>query len=407
MRTALHITQFLLAGLVVVIVGATLGWYVFIHRQIQTTTAQDTARGAGIAPSFGSPQGSTFANTAAGDNTSAQPQNGTSSAPRLWQISKTPVAGFGFDATSTGLILFVERASGNVLQADPSRATIERLTNTLFPKTYDAAIIGEYAILRSIDGNALTTYAGAIAASTSTGEVGTLDGVYLPKNILTIAARDKSTLAYLLQNPHGGSLGVTSDLAGKGQKQFFSSALADWRLIGLKDGVLYLVQKPADGVPGFSFMLQKDGSLSPLISNVPGLMIAPRASSTALLWSSSGGSSLVLFGRTAANASAETLPIKTVAEKCAWGPGSSLIAYCAVPRTLSTSAFLNDWYAGALHTTDAIWKVDVSAGTAEQFFATDSTLALDMENLRFDPSGSYLVFINATDKTLWSLRIAQ
>ena len=58
MRTALHITQFVLAALVVVILGATLGWYVFVHRQIQTTASQDAARGAGIAPSFGSPQGS-------------------------------------------------------------------------------------------------------------------------------------------------------------------------------------------------------------------------------------------------------------------------------------------------------------------------------------------------------------
>ena len=407
MRTALHITQFVLAALVVVILGATLGWYVFVHRQIQTTASQDAARGAGVAPSFGSPQGSAFANSSGQGDMGGNPVSGTSSAPRLWQVSKTPVAGFGFDATSTGAILFAERAGGNVLLADPRVASVERLTNTLFPKTYEALFVGEHALLRSIDGNTLTTYAGTIVASTSTGQIGSLSGVYLPKAILAIAPQNATTLAYLLENPQGGVMGVTSDLAGKGQKQFFSSALSEWRLIGFGDGTLYLVQKAADGVPGFSFMLQKNGALSPLIANVAGLTIAPRASSTALLWSSTSGSAVVLYARTAASSSAETLPIKTIAEKCAWAPGQGLIAYCAVPRALNTASFLNDWYAGALHTTDAIWKVDVSAGTAEQFFATDSTLSLDIENPQIDPSGQFIVFQNAADKTLWSLRIAQ
>ena len=49
----------------------------------------------------------------------------------------------------------------------------------------------------------------------------------------------------------------------------------------------------------------------------------------------------------------------------------------------------------------------MSAGTAEKLFATDTSLALDVEKPAIDATGSYLGFINAADGSLWMLRIAQ
>lgn len=407
MRAAAHILQFILAGVIVVILGATAGWYFFVHRAIQTTRSHDASRGLGIAPSFGSPQGSTFANAASGSGGAAIESGGTgATAPRLWALSKSPSAGIGFDATSTRL-LFVERATGNVLRADPSVTALVRLTNTLLPKIYDAQFAGQTVLLRSVDATgALTTYAGSIKAATSTGEVGTIDGVYLPQNIIALAPRAKQQLFFLISAPNGGSVGVTSDLKGGAQKRVFVSALSGWRLWGTDDA-LYIAQKAADDVAGYSFKLGADGSLAPLISGVPGLVIMPRASSTALLWSSSQGGALTLFGRSSATAAPVRLPVKTVAEKCVWAPGAALIAYCAAPRSLSTTAFLTNWYSGTLHTSDSWWKVDVSAGTAEQFYSPDAAVTIDVADPKIDASGSYIAFKNAIDGTPWMLRIAE
>lgn len=405
MNTVQRILKWALIAAIVVILGATLGWYAFVHRSIDTTNAQDAARGLGIAPSFGSPQGSTFTNTIGGTPQAAVITSAGARAPRLWQISRTQVAGLGFVGTSTS-VYFVERASGNVLRADPSVSAIARITNTTLPKIYEAQFTGETVYLKSIDGaENVTTYAGTIKAATSTGEVGTIEGVYLPQNIIGLALR-KAQLFFLLKAPNGGSVGITADTKGQNQKRIFSSALSQWRVYGTKDGALYLAQNAADDVAGYSFSVGTDGSLSSLISGVPGLVILPRASSTALLWSSSQSNTLTLFGRTAANAGAVRLPVRTIAEKCVWAPGQSLIAYCAAPRSVSSNSFLINWYSGALHTSDSWWRVDVSAGTAEQFFSPDASIVIDVADPIIDTNGTYIAFRNAIDNTPWMLRIA-
>lgn len=412
MKNAAHIIQFILAGVLVVILGGTLGWYVFIHRAIDTTKSQDAARGLGLAPSFGAAQGSTFANSAdvaSGETEPAPTGSGSSGkrAPRLWHIAKSPAAGTSFVGTSTSLYI-VERATGNILRADPITSALDRITNTLQPKIYEAPFVSGNVFLRSLDGTGnITTFAASIQAATSTGEVGTLAGVYLPQNIIGLAPRPKQQLFFLLETPQGGSVGITSDLKGGNQKRIFSSALSNWRLYGMGDGTLYLAQKASDDTLGYSFSLGADGSLAPLVGGIPGLVILPRASSAALLWSSSQNGVLALYGRSASNAEPVRMPVKTVAEKCVWAPGKDLVAYCAAPRTSASRAFLANWYSGILHTSDSWWRVDVSAGTAEQFFSTDASVTLDVADPTIDESGAYLAFTNAIDGTAWMLRIAE
>jgi hypothetical protein len=396
--------RFLALALVVIIIGALLGWYAFIKKQVGTTETIDSARGFGIAPSFGSPLGSV--GDLSGLATASSSAPGTA-APRLWQVTKTPVAGFGFSA-STSRLYFAERATGNVLIADPADSSLARLTNTLFPKTYQAFFAADGSvILRGLnDAGSVTTFAGTLSASSTEDGPQPLAGLYLAENISALSARRAPDQLFYLADSSEGVAGKTADWKGAGQKQVFSSGLKQWQPLYLPDGSLYVTQNAADGVAGYAFRIA-NGSASALVGPVAGLEVLPRASSTALVYSSSGGGGVGLFARTNASSSVVTLPIRTIAQKCVWQPGSGAVAYCAVPVSIGSTTFLQDLFDGSLHTTDVWWRVDVSAGTAAKFFTTDSSLALDVRDPQMDESGAYIAFRNGADDTLWMLRINQ
>ena len=166
-----------------------------------------------------------------------------------------------------------------------------------------------------------------------------------------------------------------------------------------------------------------------MAGNAPGLTFLPNASSTALIYGTSERGSLSLFARTREDATAVSIPIKTVADKCVWSTETPtaaqstttpkissksapivkpLIAYCAVPQFVTSNTFLNDWYKGAIHTSDSWWRVDVSSGTVELLLSPSATnQSIDVKNPIMDASGKYISFMNTTDNTLWLLRISK
>ncbi len=409
-----HIMLYAVAAILVIILGALVGWYFFVRNEVAQTSQNDAARGFGDSASFGSVIGSALENLtggvfgSSGTNGATAPQEGKA-APRIWIVNRTPVAGFGFDASTTRMF-YAERASGNILRADPSKTFTERLTNTLFPKIYEALFARDGAVvLRSLsDTGIITSYAARLATSSSpaTGDTPfVLSGVYLPQNITAIAARSApDSLVFLLPDPAGGSTLIASDWRGGSQKKVISSSLAQWQIALLQDGTMYMSQKPSDDVETFAFQV-KNNALSQMLSELPGLLVLPRTNSTALLYSTSGNGTIALYARASAQAKEIRLPIRTLASKCVWAPGPQLIAYCAVPQTTPGVSYEKLWFEGALHTADAWWKIDVAAGTAEQIYQPDPSTVFDVENPRIDDSGEYIGFMNASDKSLWMFTI--
>ncbi|OGG52963.1 hypothetical protein A3C20_03790 [Candidatus Kaiserbacteria bacterium RIFCSPHIGHO2_02_FULL_55_25] len=395
--------RYAVAAIVVMMLGGLLGWYMFVNKQVATTLGNDAARGFGTSASFGSSAGSTYTNNSAG-STLPDVQAGTGNpAPRLWKVASTPVSGAGFAASSTQLY-FAERSSGNVLVADPFVSSVTRLTNTLLPKVYEALFASDGSVLlrSTTDTDTISTYAGTVSTTTDEGPV-PLTGTYLPQNITAVSVRSPQQLLFLVTAPTGGAAGVTANWRGSSQKPVFASTLQEWRVWWLADGRMYVAQKPSDGVMGYAFTL-KGGALLSLV-NAPGLSILPRTDSTALIYSSSAGG-VNLFGQTSASATPVRLSVRTLAEKCVWAPGKDLIAYCAVPQVTPTKVdYMEEWYRGATHTSDAWWKVDVSSGTAQSQFTPDSGTSFDVEHPVINENGDYIAFINAADKSLWMLRI--
>lgn len=393
------IAAILLAGLV--------SWYIFLNRQAKTITATDSARGLGTAsPSFSSSLGSTYNNIVSGITSFVGGSSAGSAdklPPQLWQVAKTPVAGMGFIGNaSTSKLYFAERSTGYILEADPKNGVISRITNKLLPRTNEAVFGRERTVvLRSVDEEGgIVSFAGSFASSTLTGN-------YLMRNIRAIVPDPKTNgLLYLVKNDNGEGVAVRSSWNGANPKIVFTSPLSSWKLISLEDGRIFVALPPADNVPGFAYELQGDGSISPEIQDVPGLTFLPRASSIASLFGSSSGGTLNLFAQT--DGTLISLDIKTVADKCVWDLSNKrTVVYCAVPQFVISKTFLNDWYRGAIHTSDSWWRVDANSGTVEQVFSpSERDGTLDVENPIIDMGGEHIAFMNAVDKTLWLFRIS-
>ncbi len=125
------------AAIIVVVLGALLGWYFYLRGQTQAATAADSARGFSTAAPFGSPSGSTHQNTVSSvSGNSLEPSSSAGKVlPQLWHADSVPVAGFAFEggASSTQLS-YVEQGNGYVFKANAAAQSTLRLTNTLLPK---------------------------------------------------------------------------------------------------------------------------------------------------------------------------------------------------------------------------------------------------------------------------------
>ncbi len=407
------IIQFTLAALIVMIVGGFGGWYFFIKSKTAQTIADAGGRGSD-STSFTGQVGSTYRNITADQPGSSTVAEIGKQAPRLWHVTKTPVAGFGFGPGGTSVYI-AERATGNILRADPQTSSILRLTNTLIPKVRDALFSrsGDVILRSTNDAGTITSFAATIATTTvitSTSTANVLEGTYLPPDIVAIdVANNQPTshgLFFMTHLPEGGSLGVSANWKGGSVKKIFSSPLFQWRAQLLADGRVVITQSASDDIAGYSFMVAANGVTRTLMSDVRGLTVLHHETSAAYLYGSSDAGKLSLYVKVGSS-KAVKLSIETTADKCTWAPGTGLIAYCAVPTTETGASYLTNWYQGVTHTKDVWWKIQASEGTAERFFVPDTRAEFDVEDPAIDETGSYIGWRNAADKSLWMLRISE
>ena len=451
MFTASKILRRVLIVIIALLIVGLAAFYVFL-KQKQTAVGNGAERVYGTdAPSLGnsteSPHGSNVSNTASPRN-KAEAVESPSKTSRLLQVTKSPVAGMGFNGSANSSnLLFTERSSGYIRQEDVRTGTVTRLTNKLLPKVYEAIFSRGRVIIRSVDENGnVTSFVAAMATSSTSRSTHTISGIsssstpdtpaeqggasaflngqYIENNIATLSVNQKTDeMFYLRRESSGLTVGVrvpasateAAVLQGAKQKTVFSSLISNWISIFLPDGRIFLTLKPSDNISGYAYELKGDGLLSPQLLDVPGLTYLPQTSSTAILFGSSQSGELKLYARARDDATIISLPLKTIADKCVWAPtnasqnvlaSKALIAYCAVPQYIPSKKFLDDWHRGAIHTSDDWWRINASDGTVELLYSPgDTGVSIDVENPIIDDKGETIAFMNALDKTLWLLSI--
>lgn len=402
------------------------GWYLFLRNETTAIEGEASARGFSVGiPAFLGSRGSTAANQSGSPEVTGsgsafarllgfgQPLEGEKAteggndfsanaserrAPRFWRVTASPVAGASFTTGSSTRLRYVERASGHVFDADPRTGDVTRITNTLTPRVYEAIVGNDTIVQRILEDGAPATLSGRIGGTTDGLAELTLSS--LGADIEDVVVTSASDLLLIARAGTARHL-IRSAWDGSNPKQLLAIPAGDFRIQDA-GGTTVLVERTGSGIPGAAF---RAGSvLTPIISNILGLSLKAQAKSDNILFSSDDGTRLRLFTKLGQGSVAE-VELATSAEKCVWASGTR--AYCAAPRGTVPGLFHDRWYRGEIHTEDNWYAVDAAAATADTLFTIESGTGMDVENPVIDPSGEYLAFQNARDKSLWMLRIKE
>ncbi|MBI2476338.1 MAG: hypothetical protein HYV67_03790 [Candidatus Taylorbacteria bacterium] len=396
---------------VLLIAGGFLAFYFYANQDQDNNIVGPESRG-NIFPTSPAAGG---AQTQGGAAPSPQPpaESGTRAAPVLKELSERPSAGaVALAASSTVLVRFVERGTGNVYEVGPARDGETRLSNTTVPKIEEVLWHkdGRKVILRYAgdDGDSIKTYSASLAAKASGEAEDSLQGAFLTENIRAVAANpDQNKLFYLLQDA-GGSTGIIAEFDGARKTQIFDSLLQEWLVAWPTPTTVALTSKPSAGVPGFLFLLNtRTGALTRAISGIKGLTARVSPTGSLVLYGESLPQGLSLKIYPFSNASLRETAVATLPEKCLWSKNDPGALYCSVPSYLPTGNYPDDWYKGLVAFSDDIWKIDSRTGAGELLAKLKDNTAKDIDgiNLFMSPREDYLFFINKNDFHLWSLRI--
>lgn len=339
---------------------------------------------------------------------------GTVVAPRLIRISDAPVAKGAVAlsippvpaaASSTEPeipadteIRFIERQSGNIYTFRVHDRVLTRISNRTLPGIQEAVWSADGTrafvryLTRAADGiEHVDTY----ALPSDGGE-----GYFLEQDLEQVAVQDTRTVFSLLPSSTG-SIGSFSNLDGTNVRTLFTSALSRLRT-EFSGGDLVATTKASSGLDGYAFLVSgTGGSFTRILGPLRGLATLPNKEGTSVLYSYVDSTRTYLQVLDLAARTSISLPLVTLAEKCAWEPGGRAL-YCGVPTALAGNV-PDEWYQGAKTFSDRIWRIDLDTRLATLVVDPGqvANVAIDAVALTIDPEKDTLVFTNKKDGTLW------
>ena len=307
---------------------------------------------------------------------------------------------------------YVDRATGNIYQTFADKIEERKFSVTVIPKVYEALFSGsgETVIMRYLKGNGQTieTFVGKLPKevlggdSTAENEV---RGTFLPVGVKDISlAPDGQSIFYLFETGEN-TIGTILDFATDKKTQIFDSAFNEWLSFWPNSKMITLTTKPSYLAPGYLYTLNPSTkSFIQALGEIPGLTtLASPDGKMALV----ANNTLALSIYRLDTKISESLGVRTLPEKCAWGKTSDVI-YCAAPRLVTSANYPDTWYQGEVSFEDQIWKINVETGSAS--IILDPAVAstgeeVDGIKLALDEGENYLFFVNKKDSFLWRVEL--
>lgn len=327
--------------------------------------------------------------------------------PLLREVSADPVSGGWFapgqTATSAPAIRYMTRANGYITETPANSFDTARASNTTLTGIEELYPAGDSTlVVRSLNANGgIVNAFGTVHASTSTPSFITSP---LPPFARVAVERGGDMLSVVEQN--GGSDVVLSKPDGSHASLELASPIASWvPLIG--GDAAFVETAPTAAAPGYLYEIVK-GALSEVGGGMLGMtaLIDPSGRYAAISGNGADGFSLSVTDLQTGQS--YPTPVRTTTLKCAWIPPAVPLLFCAVPVNPPTASYPDDWLLGTVSFADQAWVVDPVKNTAYFIgnLADKNGQALDAERIAVDPSGSYALFMNKNDLSLWSLNIA-
>ncbi|MBU0749890.1 hypothetical protein KKH15_00010 [Patescibacteria group bacterium] len=344
---------------------------------------------------------------------------GTEVAPRFFKITQGPVVpqavSFGIKipieeavSENTGSttpevvyrddteIRYIERASGNVYSFVLHDRTLTRLGNRTLPGIQRAAWVadGTRAFVQYLNTDT------AIDTVETYSLPANGDGGYFLEEGLDQIDVLGSTLVTLLSNA-SGSVATTAEIDGSAPRTLFSTPLSSIQL-HLSSGSYVAATKASSALDGYAFLVSPtSGAFTRILGPLRGLSVLPSPTGTKILYSyvSQGAVRMSLFDT--ATRSSIVLPLSTLSEKCAWSSDEAFI-YCAIPSSF-TGTLPDDWYQGAVSTSDRLWRIDLTARLATLLIdpAEAAEVSIDAVGVTVDANSDSVTFTNRKDGSLW------
>ena len=389
----------IIAAVVIVLVGIGVAIYFYFFAKapaLTTTPGSFPVAGEGTVPG-------TSGATGEGGPSAPAP---VSISPRLVKISAGPVVPgeavintqlATASSTEETVVNYLARESGNVFSYSTNTKTLRRISNKTLPGIESAAWLpdGSAAFVRYLSGaqfSTINTY--ALSASSS-------NSFFLSQNLADIAVSSAGILT--LASGVNGSVASLLRHDGTNPIQVFTTPLSAIRISFLGKSKYLAYTKPSGALPGAAFLVDA-GHFSRIAGPKSGLVALASPLGKWVLVSSASGSALQMELVDPATGETLPLPVATIADKCVWA-ADDLTIYCGIPVSPPSGArYPDDWYQGAVHFSDRIWKIDTKGRYAQLVldFPKETKGDLDAEALALDPANTTLVFVNKNDSSLWA-----
>ncbi len=395
---------FIIIAIVIVLLGVGVGVYFYLSTRAPSITVAPT--GGTDLPVAG--QGTPIPTDApAGDDQGGTP---VPVGARLVKITTGPIVSGMIavdmkpvDASSSPdvAIDYIERQSGNVYSYQVGAATLTRISNKTIPGIQTASWLPDASLafvryLSGTDFSTINTY-----ALPSNGS----DGFFLPQNLADVAVASTSVLT--LSSGVNGSVASLRHTDGTPISTVFTTPLSALRASFAGKNQYLAFSKPSMTLSGSAFLVDSTGHFSRIAGPHNGLvaLASPSGKWVLVSFASDGVMHMELVNTTTAEVT--PLPIGTIADKCAWTADDTTV-YCGIPVNPSADQnYPDDWYQGAVHFSDRIWKIQVAGRYAQLVldFPEETNESLDAEALAINPTNTVLVFTNKNDGSLWSYRL--
>lgn len=409
----------LILGIVVVIAIAV--FLIFSARNGATTNAGE---GGGIRNFF--PFGNSgeapadnagSANTNSGGSTNFQTSNLDEPIPKLRKLSADPVAGavlFNKGKSTTTIVRFVVKDTGNVYEAYSDSLEKKRLTNTTIPKINRAFWLpnGEGFLAQKTDGGGMieTSYIRlkATMASSSNELALPYEPIIsnLPTDIVEIAPSPDSKKIFYY-TALGGMKGYTSNPDGANATLVYGGVISEWIPNWFSQNSILLTSKASFNSDSLGLFLNPSKkSTTKAFGRIIGGSALPRADGKYILVSS-GGEEPNLLLITVINEAVKAASVKTLSEKCAWKSSTSLVIVCGVPKSIPGANYPDAWYQGLLNTNDTVAVIDLENNTQSLIsdLSAESSENIDIQNILLSKDGLFALFTNKLDQSLWLLKL--
>lgn len=332
----------------------------------------------------------------------------------LRKVASFPTAGASsfLNENKETMIKFIARENGHIFEVPADSNSMERISNTTILRIWDTLWLkdakGFVARFLDEENSEIESFYARIIPKEEIENSNTLDGSFLPKNIIEIAySEDKDKIFYITSNGDG-SVGVISNPDGSKKVQILDSPISQWRAQWSKEDTIALTTKPSFDVPGYLYFLDiETEKLTNILSGINGLTTLVDNKAKKVLFTHNQANRLLLSVLDVDKGEAIDLPLWTLTDKCVWSEKNSAIIYCGVSNFIPKGESLDLWYQGAVSFSDNIWMIDVETQTAKVLVNPVDIAGEEIDLIKpiLSQNENYLFFINKKDSSLWQLKL--